>query len=103
MDFLIEQNIDNPWVLAAGLFLATFVLEEAAIVLAAGLAATGQLITSLALAAVGSGVIVSDWSHYALGALAGRNRRIAGWIPPERVLSEQNILRRAGRPLRLNA
>lgn len=76
MDALIEQHLGNPLVLAALLFVATFVLEEAAILLAAGLAAAGEMTSGLALASLCAGMVVSDWCLYGLGALAGSNRRI---------------------------
>ncbi len=103
MEFLIENNLDNPWVLAACLFLATFVLEEAAIVLAAGLAAAGQLNAGVAVAAVTSGVIVSDWALYALGAFAGRSRRIADWVPAEQLAQGRRLLARGALPAGLLA
>lgn len=103
MEFLIEQNLDNPWILAACLFLATFVLEEAAIVLAAGLAAAGQLNAPVAVGAVASGVIVSDWTLYALGAFAGRSQRIAGWIPAEQLGQGRRFLARGALPAGLLA
>lgn len=95
MELLIERHLDNPFILAGLLFLATFVLEEAAILLAAGLAAAGELGTAVAVAAVGSGVIVSDWLLYALGALAGRSRRIAGWISPGQLAQGRRMLSRS--------
>jgi len=49
---LIEQHLGNPLVLAALLFVGTFVLEEAAILLAAGLAASDEMTSGLALAAL---------------------------------------------------
>lgn len=95
MEALIAQNLGNPLFLAALLFLATFVLEEAAILLAAGLAATGEMTPGLALSSVGVGMMVSDWCLYGLGALAGRSRRIAGWIPPDQLAQGRRLLQRS--------
>ena len=95
LEALIAQSIGNPLVLALVLFLATFVLEEAAILIAAGLAATGDIGAGLALAAVCSGVIVSDWCLYGLGALAGRNRRVAQWVTPARIAQGRHLLERS--------
>lgn len=95
MEALIEQNLGNPLVLAGLLFMATFVLEEAAILLAAGLAASGEIGTALALWSVGAGIIVSDWTLYAIGALAVRSRRIAGFVTPERLAEGRQLLARS--------
>jgi len=95
MEALIEQNLGNPLLLAALLFAATFVLEEAAILLAAGLAAAGEMPPGLALASVGSGMIVSDWCLYGLGALAARNRHIAEWLSQDRLQQGRNLLHRS--------
>lgn len=61
MEALIEQYLGNPLVLAMLLFLAPFVLEEAAILTGAALAASGEMPTWLALAAIAAGMIASDW------------------------------------------
>lgn len=95
MEGLIEQHLGNPLLLAALIFVGTFVLEEAAILLAAGLAASGEMTAALALAALSSGMIVSDWCLYGLGALAGRNRRIAEWVSPERLNEGRRLLHRS--------
>jgi membrane protein DedA with SNARE-associated domain len=91
---LIADNIGNPLVLVVLLFLATFVLEEAAILIAAGLAASGELPASLALGAIASGIIVSDWCLYGVGVLAVRNARIARWVSPARIDIGRSLLQR---------
>lgn len=95
MEALIEQNLGHPMLLAALLFLATFVLEEAAILLAAGLAASDEMTSGLALASVGAGMIVSDWCLYGLGALAARHRRIAEWVSRDRLNEGRRLLQRS--------
>lgn len=95
MQTLIEQNLGNPLFLAALLFAATFVLEEAAILIAAGLAASDEMGTGLALASVGAGIVISDWSLYGLGALAVRNRRVAAWVSQTRVDQGRRLLHRS--------
>jgi membrane protein DedA with SNARE-associated domain len=92
---LIAQNLGNPLVLAALLFLATFVLEEAAILIAAGLAASGELPASLALMAIVGGVIVSDWCLYGLGAMAVRSARLARWVSSDRIEQGRRLLQRS--------
>lgn len=95
MEALIEQHLGNPLVLAALLFVATFVLEEAAILLAAGLAASDEITSGLALASLCGGMVVSDWCLYGLGALAGRSRRIAQWVPQEQLDQGRRLLHRS--------
>jgi membrane protein DedA with SNARE-associated domain len=103
LEQLLDQYLGNPYVLAALLFLAPFVLEEAAILTAAALAAAGELSTSIALAAVAIGMVVSDWLLYALGAIAGRSRRIRGWIGEESIARGQRLLERGALPAALLA
>ena len=95
MDALIEQHLGNPLVLAALLFVATFVLEEAAILLAAGLAASDEMTSGLALASLCAGMMVSDWCLYGFGALAARNRRIKQWVSPDRLDQGRRLLHRS--------
>jgi membrane protein DedA with SNARE-associated domain len=92
---LFAENIGNPLVLVVLLVLATFVLEEAAILIAAGLAAAGELPASLALAALATGIIVSDWCLYGLGALAVRSERIERWVSPARIAHGRGLLQRS--------
>ncbi|MFD1913770.1 DedA family protein [Halodurantibacterium flavum] len=87
MEQLIERFMDAPLVLAALLFAGTFILEEAAIVTGAALAAAQDLSAPLAFAALSLGLIVSDWVLYAIGAAAAR----IGWFRQK--LGEENIAR----------
>lgn len=103
MEALIEQYLGNPLVLALLLFLAPFVLEEAAILTGAGLAASGEMPTWLALTAISTGMVVSDWTLYALGALAGRSRRIRGWIDGDALARGRRLLDRGAWPAGLLA
>lgn len=103
MEALIEQYLGNPAVLALLLFLAPFVLEEAAILTGAALAASGEMSMALALAAISTGMIVSDWTLYAIGALAGRSRRIRGWIDAATLSRGRQLLDRGAWPAGLLA
>ncbi|MBM3605399.1 MAG: hypothetical protein FJX25_11800 [Alphaproteobacteria bacterium] len=103
MQTLIEQHLGNPLVLALLLFLGPFVLEEAAILAAAALAAAGEMSAALALGAVAVGIVVSDWSLYALGALAGRSRRIRGWLDPAQLARGHRLLHKGAFPAGLLA
>ncbi|WP_304615774.1 DedA family protein [Paracoccus sp. (in: a-proteobacteria)] len=95
METLVEHYLGNPLLLAVILFGATFVLEEAAILMAAGLAAAGEMSPALALASVAAGMVVSDWCLYALGALAIRHRGIAAWVSEERLEQGRQLLHRS--------
>src|SRR5215471_11759136 len=71
----------NPAVLALAIFAATFLLEDATMVAAALLAASGMIPAPLAFAALYAGIVVSDWGLYGLGAAARSSslaRRIVG-------------------------
>jgi membrane protein DedA with SNARE-associated domain len=103
LEQLLEQYLGDPVVLAGLLFVAPFVLEEAAILTGAALAAAGELPTGVALAAVASGMVVSDWLLYALGAVAGRSRRIRGWIGEDSIGRGQRLLERGALPAALLA
>lgn len=103
MQALIDQHLGNPLILAALLFLTPFVLEEAAILAAAALVASGDMAAGLALGAVALGIVVSDWSLYALGALAGRSRRIRAWIDPAQLVRGHRLLHRGAVPAGLLA
>jgi membrane protein DedA with SNARE-associated domain len=71
----------NPGVLALAIFAGTFLLEDATMVAAALLAASGMLPAPVAFVALYAGIVVSDWGLYGLGAAArssGIARRIIG-------------------------
>lgn len=67
---------NQPAVLLPLLFLTTFFLEDAAILAAAALAASGTLDVYVLLPLVLISTILSDWALYFLGAWAGRTQRI---------------------------
>jgi pimeloyl-ACP methyl ester carboxylesterase len=56
LEQLLEDYLGNPAVLSVLLFLAPFVLQEAAVLAAAALAAAGELPTAVALGAVSAGM-----------------------------------------------
>ena len=65
----------NPWAIAVAIVLATFVLEDAAIVAAALLAASNTIPAPLALSALTFGIFAGDLGLYGVGAAARRH----GW------------------------
>lgn len=95
MEAFIQQSLGNPALLAVLLFFATFVMEEVAIFVAAGLAASGELNTAFALASLIGGMITSDWCLYGVGAMARRHERIARWVSPQKLEQGQILLGRS--------
>ena len=74
----------QPALQALAIIGGTFILEDAATVLAAMRAAEGGIPDWLALGALYVGVILGDLGLYGLGALSRRIRWIARLIPPAR-------------------
>ncbi len=69
---------------AAIIILGTFVLEDAATVLAAMQAQAGAISLPLALGSLYAGIVLGDLGLYGLGALSGKVPMIARWISPAR-------------------
>ena len=74
---------------ALAIICGTFILEDAATVLAAMEADTGGVPIWLALVSLYVGIVLGDLGLYGLGALAARVRWARRWVPPERFLSGQ--------------
>lgn len=71
----------NPWAIALAIVVATFVLEDAAIVGAALLAVSNEIAAPLALGALVIGIFAGDIGLYGIGAAARRQswaRRYVG-------------------------
>ena len=83
--YLFEAGRD-PLVLAAAILVATFILEDAATIAAAMLAADGLLPLPLALAALFAGIVLGDMGLYGLGRIAAGN----AWI--RRKLQQRIVL-----------
>ena len=73
------------WLQAVVVVLGTFVLEDAATVLAAMQVQTGQLQPDVALLALYAGIVLGDLGLYGLGALSARVPMVARWVPPRRM------------------
>jgi membrane protein DedA with SNARE-associated domain len=71
----------NPLLQAVLIVLATFVLEDAATVLAAMHAAAGGLSVPLALGALYAGIVLGDLGLYGLGRLSASVPAVARWVP----------------------
>lgn len=81
-----------PLLQAALIVLGTFVLEDAATVLAAMQAQAGAVSQPLALGALYVGIVAGDLGLYALGRLSARVRWVRRWLPPERMRQGQDWL-----------
>jgi membrane protein DedA with SNARE-associated domain len=78
---------------AAAIIFGTFILEDAATVLAAMQADNGLVPIWLALGALYVGIVLGDIGLYGLGHLAARVRWARRWVPPERLQRGQEWLR----------
>lgn len=96
---LIAFATHHPALQAGTIVLATFILEDAATVLAAMAAQSGQISVPLALASLYVGIVVGDLGLYGLGALSARVALIRRLLPPPRVAPAQAWL--AGRVFRV--
>jgi membrane protein DedA with SNARE-associated domain len=74
----------SPVLQAAAIVFATFVLEDAATVIAAMAAQQGTVSIPLALGSLFVGIVLGDLGLYGLGRLATRLRWIARLLPPQR-------------------
>jgi membrane protein DedA with SNARE-associated domain len=75
---------NHPLFQAAAIIIGTFILEDAATVLAAMQADDGNLSSLLALAALYVGIMVGDLGLYGLGWLSARVPIVARYLPPQR-------------------
>jgi membrane protein DedA with SNARE-associated domain len=74
-----------PWLQATLIVLGTFVLEDAATVLAAMDVQIGRVALAVALSALYAGIVLGDLGLYGLGRLAALVPWARRWIPPERL------------------
>src|SRR5690242_11016632 len=74
----------HPLLQAIAIIVGTFVLEDAATVIAAMQADDGKLSWLLALVALYVGIILGDLGLYGLGWLSARIPIVARWLPPQR-------------------
>jgi membrane protein DedA with SNARE-associated domain len=78
---------------ALAIILGTFILEDAATVMAAMDADTGGVALWLALGSLYVGIVLGDLGLYGLGALAARVRWARRFVPPERYRRGREWLR----------
>ncbi len=75
---------NHPLFQAAAIIIGTFILEDAATVIAAMQADDGKLSNLLALAALYVGIMLGDLGLYGLGWLSARVPLVARYLPPQR-------------------
>ena len=86
----------RPLLQALAIILGTFILEDAATVLAAMRAEEGAIPIWLALVSLYVGVVLGDLGLYALGRLSARIGWIARLAPPDRSRDAGDVAARAG-------
>jgi membrane protein DedA with SNARE-associated domain len=74
----------SPLLQAVAIVLGTFILEDAATVVAAMQAQEGAIPTSLALGSLYAGIVLGDLGLYGMGRLAALVPWFRRWIPPQR-------------------
>jgi membrane protein DedA with SNARE-associated domain len=85
IDALIGMAGHDALLQAIVIIVGTFILEDAATVLAATHAASGGIAIPVALASLYAGIVLGDLGLYALGNLLRRVRWIARLVPPDRM------------------
>ncbi len=89
---LLDVAGRHPAVQAGAIVLGTFVLEDAATVLAALQAQAGTITVWLALVSLYVGIVLGDIGLYGLGKLASMFSWAHRWIPSQRELQSQRWL-----------
>ena len=82
---LLQALADMPMLMAALIVLATFILEDAATIAAALLAAGGYIDPGLGLGALYFGIVVGDLALYGIGRYAAGHPRAVRWVGPKRI------------------
>ena len=81
---LLVWASQHPLLQAAVIIIGTFILEDAATVIAAMQADDGKLSAALALAALYVGIILGDLGLYGMGRLSAKLPMVARMLPPHR-------------------
>jgi membrane protein DedA with SNARE-associated domain len=82
---LLNEAGQHPAVQAGAIVIGTFILEDAATVLAAMEVETGKTSLALALASLYVGIVLGDFGLYGLGKLAALFPWARRWVPPQKV------------------
>ncbi|MBV9785719.1 MAG: VTT domain-containing protein [Acidisphaera sp.] len=91
--FLLRQAGQHKLFQGLTIILGTFILEDAATVLAAMQAQTGGIPIWLALISLYAGIVLGDLGLYGLGRLSARVAWVRRYVPPHRMRSGQEWLR----------
>ncbi|MCY4192014.1 MAG: VTT domain-containing protein [Rhodospirillaceae bacterium] len=94
IQFLMDAAAGNPWLLAGALILATFILEDAAMIAGALMAADGIISPWLAIGALIGGITLGDLGLYGLGKYAIIHVRIRRWLEGKRLQEAGEWLRK---------
>lgn len=84
IDSLLLLAGQQPLLQAAAIILGTFVLEDAATILAAMQAGAGKVSVAVALGSLYVGIVLGDLGLYGMGRLARRLPWVERWLPPRR-------------------
>ncbi len=103
VDELLSQYAAHPALQIIALFAGPFILEEAALLGGAAVAAAGELPAWVALGALYLGIVVSDWALYATGVLASRSEPVRRFIGAGNIEYGRRLLQRLGLAAALTA
>lgn len=102
LDSVLHWAGQNAWLQAVAIIGGTFVLEDAATILAAIDAASGGIAVWLALVSLYAGVVLGDLGLYGLGRLATSVPLLRRWVGEKRIRRGRAWLRhRPGRLIRV--
>ncbi len=81
---LLASAVQHPLLQAGAIILGTFILEDAATVLAAMQSDTGSIPAAIALLSLYAGIVLGDLGLYGLGRLSAMLPWVARVLPPQR-------------------
>lgn len=90
-DILMEYA-QNPWLLSFVLFLATFILEDAATSSGALISSQGLLPVKFSLLALIAGIIIGDLALFGLGVLASKSSWVRKQLDKKGVKTTKTLL-----------
>ena len=90
---LLAWAVRHPLLQAGAIILGTFILEDAATVLAAMQAVSGSISVAVALASLYAGIVLGDLGLYGLGRLSAQVPWVARVLPEQRTEAVSEWLR----------
>ena len=88
----LEYFMANPMLLAVGLIIATFILEDAATTAGAFLASQAIMPVELAFGAVMSGILIGDIFIYGLGYQARSHPRVKAFLEKRHLIPDADLV-----------